>query len=108
MSNSSNSITQCSSIDEVRGNIDALDRQIVALLAARGAYVKQAASFKKTKADVQAPKRVEQVIGKVVTLAEELGADANVTEQVYRAMISAFIQAELAEHAALQSASAQA
>jgi isochorismate pyruvate lyase len=30
-----------------------------------------------------------------------LGANPEVTEQVYRAMIAAFIQQELAEHAAL-------
>lgn len=107
MSNNSNGIAQCSSIDEVRANIDALDRHIVGLLAMRGAYVKQAASFKKTTVEVHAPERVEQVIEKVVALAQELGADASVTEQVYRAMIRAFIQAELAEHAALQGASTQ-
>jgi isochorismate pyruvate lyase len=46
---------------------------------------------------------VEQVIGKVIALAIELGANSAVTEQVYRAMISGFINAELAEHAALNS-----
>jgi isochorismate pyruvate lyase len=37
---------------------------------------------------------------KVKALAVELGANPSVTEQVYRAMISCFIDAELAEHAA--------
>jgi len=32
-----------------------------------------------------------------------VGANPEVTEQVYRAMIAAFIQQELAEHAALTS-----
>ena len=81
----------------VPDSIDRIDRQIVALLAQRGVYVKQAAQFKKTTADVKAPQRVEQVI------SVELGANPAVTEQVYRAMIAGFINAELAEHAALQS-----
>jgi isochorismate pyruvate lyase len=34
-------------------------------------------------------------------LASELGANPNVTEDVYRAMIAAFIEQELAEHTAL-------
>ena len=94
-------IPNCQSIEEIRTQIDRIDRQIVGLLAARGAYVKQAARFKKTTDDVKAPQRVEQVIAKVTTLAAELGANPSVTEQTYRAMISGFINAELAEHKVL-------
>lgn len=97
-------ISICSSLDEVRFNIDRIDRQIVACLAERGGYVKQAAKFKKSTDDVRAPQRVEQVVSKAVALAEALGANPKVTEQVYRAMISGFIHAELAEHAMLQGA----
>ena len=92
----------CHSIDDVRSHIDRIDRQIVALLAERGGYVKQAAKFKQTTDDVKAPQRVEQVIAKVTALSREQGANPAVTERVYRAMIAAFIDAELAEHAALQ------
>ena len=99
MSNSVN----CNSIDEVRSNIDRIDRQIVTLLAERGGYVKQAARFKKTTDEVKAPQRVEQVIAKVTALSQELGANPSVTEQVYRAMISGFINEEMAQHAALNS-----
>jgi isochorismate pyruvate lyase len=94
-------VETCSSLEQVRTHIDRIDRQIVALLAERGGYVKQAAPFKKTTGDVKAPQRVEQVIAKVRALSEELGANPAVTEQVYRALIAAFIDAELAEHAAL-------
>ena len=94
-------IANCQNIDEVRAQIDRIDRQIVTLLAARGAYVTQAARFKKTTDDVKAPQRVEQVIAKVTALAAELGANPSVTEQTYHAMISGFINAELAEHRAL-------
>ena len=94
--------TKCTSIEEVRAEIDRIDLGIVALIAERGCYVKQAAKFKKTTDDVKAPQRVEQVIAKVKALATVLGASTSVTEQVYRAMISGFIEAELAEHAAQQ------
>ncbi len=93
----------CTSIDEVRANVDSIDREIVRLLAKRGGFVKQAARFKKTTDDVKAPQRVEQVITKVRTLAAEVGGNPEVTESVYRAMISAFISAELQEHADLAS-----
>lgn len=91
----------CTTLEEVRNNIDRLDQQIVTLLAERGRYVSQAARFKKDTDGVKAPQRVEQVIAKVRDLAQNLGANSEVTEQVYRAMIAAFIQQELAEHAAL-------
>ena len=97
----------CASIEEVRSNIDRFDRQIVALLAERGIFVKQAARFKKTTDDVKAPQRVEQVIAKVTALSQELGANPSVTEQVYRAMVSSFINAELTEHAALNTKAAK-
>ena len=89
----------CNSLEEVRSNIDRIDRQMVALIAERGKFVKQAARFKKNSDEVQAPQRVEQVIAKVRSLATEAGADAAIAEQVWRVMIAAFVQAELAEHA---------
>jgi isochorismate pyruvate lyase len=91
----------CTTLEEVRSNIDRLDQQIVSLLAERGHYVSQAARFKKDTDGVKAPQRVEQVISKVRNLSQTVGANPDVTEQVYRAMIAAFIQQELAEHAAL-------
>ncbi|MBF8672013.1 chorismate mutase [Pseudomonas putida] len=92
---------RCSSLDEVRQEIDEIDRNLVSLLAQRGRLVTQAATFKKTTDDVRAPARVEQVIRKVREVANETGASAEVVEQVYRAMISAFITEELATHAKL-------
>ena len=91
----------CTSLEEVRNNIDRLDQQIVTLLAERGRYVSQAARFKKDTDDVKAPQRVEQVINKVRHLATLADANPDVTEQVYRAMIAAFIRQELDEHAGL-------
>jgi len=95
--------TSCNSIEAVRENIDRIDIQIVSLLAERGRYVKQAARFKKTTDDVRAPQRVEQVIDKVKAISLQVGANAVVIERVYRAMISAFVEAELTEHASLHS-----
>ncbi|MBX3726805.1 MAG: chorismate mutase [Xanthomonadales bacterium] len=107
MASSENPIQPCSSLEQVRSHIDRIDRQLVGLLAERGAYVKQAAAFKTTTADVRAPQRVEQVVARAVAQAHELGADPKVTEMVYRAMIAAFIASELAEHAALHAAPSQ-
>jgi isochorismate pyruvate lyase len=91
----------CQNLDEVRLNIDRIDRSLLELLAERGTYVRQAAAFKKTAAEVPAPQRVEQVIRRITALAPEFGADPRVAEATWRAMIAAFIEAEMATHAAL-------
>lgn len=85
----------------MREHIDGLDRQIVRLIAERGLYVSQAARFKKDSEAVKAPQRVEQIIAKMKSLAVEINANPVVIEDVYRAMIAAFIEQELAEHGAL-------
>jgi hypothetical protein len=54
--------------------------------------------FKKDRAEVAAPRRVEQVVAKAVALATKLNADPVVVEKVYRAMISGFIEMELSAH----------
>jgi len=92
---------RCNSLNEVRDHIDRVDREIVTLLAERGSFVTQAASFKRTAEEVKAPNRIEQVIAKVTALAKEKGANPAVVERVYYAMISAFIEAELKEHSLL-------
>ena len=99
-------VVNCDSLEQVREKIDGLDHQIVGLIAERGAYVSQAARFKKDSDAVRAPQRVEQVITKVRELSETVGANPEVTEQVYRAMIAAFIEQELAEHRALANSQA--
>jgi isochorismate pyruvate lyase len=94
---------ECSNLDEVRANIDRLDRQIVSLLAERGNYVLQAAKFKPKIDDVSAPQRVEAVIRNVRRIAVETGALPDVVEETYRTLIAALIQAERTEYQRLQS-----
>jgi isochorismate pyruvate lyase len=89
---------ECISLEEVRTNIDRIDKQIITLLTERGFYVNQAARFKKTVEDVKAPQRVEQVISKALELSKQIGGNPIVVEKVFRAMISAFINSELVEH----------
>ncbi len=96
-----NAIVTCLSLDDVRQQIDRLDRELVRLIAARGAYVRQAAGFKRRAEEIPAPQRVAQVLARVDALAVEFGAERPVVAAVWRAMIDAFIAAERAAHAAL-------
>ena len=83
---------------EVRANIDRLDDQIVALIAERAMYVKDATRFKRDAFQVSAPARQAEVFAKVRTLADKhnRGFEAlpDVTEAAYRALVAAFIANE--------------
>ena len=87
----------CSSLEEVRENIDRIDNEIIKLIAERTTYVVQASSFKKDEAGVKDSARVEKVIAKVRANAGEDGATQDMVEALYREMISRFINMEMSE-----------
>jgi len=78
---------QCSSMDELRTDIDQLDRTIVELLSVRQGYMEQAAHIKKDRGHVRDEKRVNDVIGKVLNHGEKVGAHPELVEKLYREMI---------------------
>lgn len=96
-----NTDVTCHSLEDVRQHIDRLDRELVRLIAERGAYVCQAAGFKRSAAEIPAPQRVAQVLKRVDALAVEFGAERPVVAAVWRAMIDAFVAAERNVHAVL-------
>lgn len=85
-------------LGEVRANIDRLDAAIVALIAERAMYVKDATRFKRDHHQVAAPARQAQVFARVRELAatDNPGFDGlpDVVEATYRAMVAAFIAGE--------------
>lgn len=84
-------MAECTSLADVRTHIDRLDRQIVPLLAERATYVAQAPRFKANKHQVVDRDRIEEVITKVRHLAIEEGMEPELVENIYRAMIDAYI-----------------
>ena len=82
------------SIDDVRRNIDRLDREIVPLLVERSRYVHAAARFKDTKAAVVVPERIDAIVETVRAQAQGLNGDPDLLEDLYRAMIDAYIRFE--------------
>ena len=90
------------SLADLRARIDRLDRRIVPLLAARGELVREAARFKPTRASVRAPTRAARVVANARRLARRYRMHPGVAARIYRAMIAAFIDFELVEHARLR------
>ena len=87
----------CRSMAEVRAGIDRIDREIVALLAERAGYVRQAARIKRERSQIVDSARIEDVVAKTRAVAEDLGLAPELVESLYRLMIERFIALEAVE-----------
>lgn len=90
-------IAECHSLKELREHIDKLDDQIVELIAARNSYVKQAAKFKHSIDEIKGEERMEAVMDRVRAKAMENGVSPNLLSTLYKIMIDAMVEAEIAE-----------
>jgi isochorismate pyruvate lyase len=85
---------QCANLDEIRAGMDAIDREIVALIARRVAYVRKAADFKTSSASVAAPERVAAVLKTRRQWAEAAGLGGDVIEALYRDLVAYCVSEE--------------
>ncbi len=85
----------CKDMSEVRDAIDALDREIVALLADRLHFIGEAARIKPRRDQVRDEARVEDVIAKVRAVAEAAGMSPDFIEPLYRDLVERSIAHEL-------------
>ena len=88
--------SECTSIDDIRAEIDRIDRQIVTFIGERAGYVRAAAKFKTSTADVKAAERLEAMLRQRRAWAEEQSLDPDMIEKLYRDMVSHFIRQEMA------------
>ena len=84
----------CSTLDEVRKEIDRIDSVMVELLVEWISYVLQAARFKDSKSAVRVPDRIETIIEKVRGYAEQLDSDPAYVESLFRYLIEQSIAKE--------------
>ena len=85
----------CRTMAEVRAGVDALDREIVALLARRFRYMDAAARLKPERGQVRDEVRKAQVIAQARAAAAREGADADAVAALYDALVEASIAHEL-------------
>ena len=80
--------SDCHSMQELRVQIDALDAQLVAGLAARAGYIDRAIILKQTEGmPARIADRVEQVVDRVRARADVEGLDAALVEDIWRRLI---------------------
>ena len=85
----------CTTMTEVRAGVDAVDRQIVALVARRFGYMDAAARIKPDRAAVRDEWRKSDVKTKVDAAAMAAGVDRELMSRLYEDLIETSIAYEL-------------
>lgn len=97
MTDTTLSPADCTTMVEVRAGVDALDRQMVALLATRFGYMRAAARIKPSRDAVRDEARKASVIAAAVAEAEAQGVPAEVVADIWERLVEGSIAYELAE-----------
>jgi isochorismate pyruvate lyase len=84
----------CESLQEIRNEIDRLDRTIISLLAERADYVKAAARFKTDLRTVVAPERLRTMLEDRRRWAAEYGLSPEFADGLFQRITEYFIGEE--------------
>ena len=87
----------CNSLQEVRNEIDTIDTQLVELIAKRSRLIRQAAAFKESVEEVKAEDRIDDIMQKVRTKANELNINPNMISELFTIMINEMVETEISE-----------
>ena len=95
-------VQHCTTMQDVRRCIDALDDVLVPLLVQRTGYMTHAARIKQSNDQVRDEARIESIVGRVRERAAAQGGQPDVMEAIYRALMEASIAYEHREFARLR------
>lgn len=87
----SNGTTCCSSLDQVRSELNAIDSQLLQLLSTRSAYVREATRFKATEESVNDPSRSQEVIQGAIDAAPSVYLPQIVAKVVFEGILNASV-----------------
>ncbi|MEN2747395.1 chorismate mutase [Sphingomonas sp. T9W2] len=86
----------CTTMTEVRAGVDQVDRELVALLARRFAYMDAAARIKPARAAVRDEARKAEVIANARAAAAQIGVPDAVVADLWERLVEASIAYEMA------------
>jgi chorismate mutase len=86
---------ECNNKEEIRAQIDKIDKEIIKLFALRFQYVNEIVKYKSNVESVVASERKNHVIRVRGEWAEEQGLDKETFEQIYRYLLDYNIGKEL-------------
>lgn len=84
----------CRDMQEVRAGVDAIDRELVRLLAIRSGYMEAAARIKPDRGAVRDEWRKQDVLSKVRAAANDAGVPLSIAEATWEALVEASIAYE--------------
>ncbi|WP_298031344.1 isochorismate lyase [uncultured Desulfovibrio sp.] len=87
---------ECCGLEDVRHEIDRLDREVIGLLSRRLGYVLAAARFKKDEGDIPAPERVKAMLMERRTWAKEYGLSETFVEKLFEQITTWYIATQIA------------
>ena len=87
----------CETMLDVRAGVDALDRELVALLAKRFGYMRAAARIKPSRDVVRDEERKASVIAAAVAAAEAQGVPGDVVGDIWERLVEGSIAYEFGE-----------
>ncbi|MFC3942942.1 isochorismate-pyruvate lyase [Pseudomonas gingeri NCPPB 3146 = LMG 5327] len=85
----------CQNLNDIRGGIDSLDRQLLEILQQRLRYVKAAARFKPDEQSIPAPERVTAMLAERREWAAAAGLEVAFIEKLYEQVIHWNIQQQI-------------
>ena len=95
-------VKDCTTMQDVRREVNALDDVLVPLLVERVGYMTQAARIKQGAEQVRDEARIQAIVDRVRERATAEGGDADVIEAIYRSLMEACIAYEHREFARLR------
>jgi isochorismate pyruvate lyase len=102
MSRAIDKVKNCSTMQEVRAGVNALDDILVPLLVERSGYMTQAAKVKNNEDLVRDEARIQTIVDRVRPMAQAQGGNPDLMERLYRAMMECYIDYEHQELARLR------
>ncbi|KIM63910.1 hypothetical protein SCLCIDRAFT_1213708 [Scleroderma citrinum Foug A] len=87
----SDGTTCCSSLDQIRNELDAIDSQLLQLLSIRAAYVGEATRFKPTESSVNVPSRNQEVNQGAIDGAPAVHLPQVVAKMVFESIVNSSI-----------------
>lgn len=99
MSEQALSPDDCVSMEQIRAEVNKIDREIIGLLGRRLAYVRAAVAFKPDEASIRRPDHWDRFFAARKTWAVEEGYDPEVIEAMYRILYDFTIKVQLTLHA---------
>lgn len=88
---------ECTDMEDIRAEIDQMDKDIVSILGKRFQYVLAASKFKTSECSVQAPERFKSMLQERRKWAEDEGLNPDVIEKMYFDLVTHFINEEKAK-----------